>query len=96
MAKFYETGRIVSTVCHGATGLLNVNLSTGDPLVRGSIAYAYAMHERNVLNDNEWTGWWLLWMRSCFKHGTITEYWKQIQSERWLSPAFENYGLQVG
>jgi putative intracellular protease/amidase len=35
MAKFYETGRVVSTVCHGATGLLNVNLSTGAPLVKG-------------------------------------------------------------
>lgn len=35
MARFYETGRFVSTVCHGATGLLNVNLSTGEPLVKG-------------------------------------------------------------
>ena len=49
-----------------------------------------AMRERNVLNDNEWTGW-LLWMRNCFKYGTIREDWKQIQSERWLSPFFENF-----
>ena len=35
MARFYETGRIVSTVCHGATGLLNVNLSNGKPLIKG-------------------------------------------------------------
>jgi len=48
------------------------------------------MRERNVLNDNEWTGW-LLWMRNCFKYGTISEDWKQIQSERWLSPFFENF-----
>jgi putative intracellular protease/amidase len=35
MAKFYETGKIVSTVCHGATGLLNVKLSNGEYLVQG-------------------------------------------------------------
>src|SRR5205823_1596706 len=43
-------------------------------------SHAYAMRERNVLNDNEWTGW-LQWMRNCFKYGTIREHWKQIQSE---------------
>jgi hypothetical protein len=53
-------------------------------------SHAYVMRERNVLNDNEWTGW-LLWMRNCFKYGTIREHWKQIQSERWLSPVFENF-----
>ena len=53
-------------------------------------AHAYAKLQRNVLNDNEWTGW-LLWMRNCFKYGTIREHWKQIQSERWLSPVFENF-----
>jgi putative intracellular protease/amidase len=36
MAKFYETGRIVSTVCHGATGLLNVKLSNGENLIKGN------------------------------------------------------------
>jgi hypothetical protein len=46
-------------------------------------SHAYAMRERNVLNDNEWTGW-LLWMRNCFKYGTIREHWKQIQSESYL------------
>ena len=29
-------------------------------------SHAYAMHQRKVLNDHEWTGW-LLWMRNCFK-----------------------------
>jgi len=34
----------------------------------------------------------LLWMKNCFKYGTIGEQWKQIQSEkRWLNPAFENF-----
>src|ERR671911_1006994 len=46
-------------------------------------SHAYAMHQRNVLKDDEWTGW-LHWMRNCFKYGTIGEHWKQIQSESWF------------
>ena len=53
-------------------------------------SHAYAMRQRKVLNDHEWTGW-LQWMRNCFKYGTIGEQWKQIQSEGWLNPAFENF-----
>ena len=45
-------------------------------------SHVYAMRERNVLNEEEWTGW-LHWMKNCFKYGTIGEQWKQIQSERW-------------
>ena len=30
-------------------------------------------------------------MKNCFKYGTIGEQWKQIQTERWLNPAFENF-----
>jgi hypothetical protein len=53
-------------------------------------SHAYAMRQRKVLNDHEWTGW-LQWMRNCFKYGTIGEHWKQIQSERWLNPDFEDF-----
>jgi hypothetical protein len=53
-------------------------------------SHVYAMRQRKVLNDDEWTGW-LQWMRNCFKYGTIGEQWKQIQSERWLNPAFEEF-----
>ncbi len=53
-------------------------------------SHAYAMRQRKVLNDNEWTGW-LQWMRNCFKYGTIGQQWKQIQSERWLNSDFENF-----
>ena len=51
-------------------------------------SHAYAMHQRNVLKDDEWTGW-LHWMRNCFKYGTIGEHWKQIQSESWFDPSFQ-------
>ena len=53
-------------------------------------SHAYAIRQRKVLNDDEWTGW-LQWMRNCFKYGTIGEQWKQIQAERWLNPAFEEF-----
>jgi hypothetical protein len=53
-------------------------------------SHAYAMRQRKVLNDDEWTGW-LQWMRNYFKYGTIGEQWKQIQSERWFNPAFEEF-----
>ena len=53
-------------------------------------SHAYAMRQRKVLNDDDWTGW-LQWMRNCFKYGTIGEQWKQIHSERWLNPHFENF-----
>jgi hypothetical protein len=53
-------------------------------------SHAYAMRQRKVINDDDWTGW-LQWMRNCFKYGTIGEHWKLIQSERWLNPDFENF-----
>ena len=51
-------------------------------------SHAYSMRQKNVLNDEEWTGW-LHWMKNCFKYGTIGEHWKQIQSENWFDPSFQ-------
>ena len=53
-------------------------------------SHVYAMRQRKVLNDNEWTRW-IRWMRNCFKYGTIGEQWKRVQSERWFSADFENF-----
>src|SRR5918911_612833 len=53
-------------------------------------SHAYSMHQKNVLDDEEWTGW-LQWMRNCFKYGTIGEQWKQIRSEKWLNRSFEDF-----
>lgn len=50
MARFYETGRVVSTVCHGATGLLNVNLSNGEPLIRGKRVTGFSWPEEELAN----------------------------------------------
>jgi putative intracellular protease/amidase len=35
IAKFYEPGKVVSAVCHGPGGLLNVKLSNGENLIKG-------------------------------------------------------------
>ena len=53
-------------------------------------SHVYSMRQKNVLNDEEWTGW-LHWIKNCFKYGTIGEQWSQIRSEGWLNPAFENF-----
>lgn len=53
-------------------------------------SHAYAMRQRNVLKDNEWTGW-LQWMRNSFKYGSIGEHWKLVQSENWFDPSFQAF-----
>lgn len=53
-------------------------------------SHAYAMRQRKVLNDNEWTKW-LGWMRNSFKYGTISEHWKQTESEHWFDPSFQAF-----
>ena len=53
-------------------------------------SHAYAMRQRNVLKDNEWTGW-LQWMRNSFRYGTIAEHWKLVQSQNWFDPSFQAF-----
>ncbi len=40
-----------------------------------TFAHVLHMRERNVLSDNEWTGW-LRWMKSAFEQGMIKDIWK--------------------
>jgi hypothetical protein len=53
-------------------------------------SHAYAMHQRNVLKNDDWTRW-LYWMRNSFRYGTLGEHWKQIQSESWFDPSFQAF-----
>ena len=53
-------------------------------------SHAYAMRQRKVLNEIEWTGW-LQFMRNCFRRGTIGESWKQVGPVGWFDPAFQNF-----
>jgi putative intracellular protease/amidase len=47
-AKFYETGRIVSAVCHGPVGLLDVRLTSGEALVRGKNVTGFSWPEEEA------------------------------------------------
>ena len=53
-------------------------------------SHAYAMHQRNVLKDDDWTRW-LSFMRNCFRYGTLGEYWKEKQSENWFDHSFQEF-----
>lgn len=56
-----------------------------------TFAHVLHMRERNVLSDNEWTGW-LRWMKSAFDQGTIKDIWKnKIEMEKWFDPAFQQF-----
>ncbi|MFI7103398.1 type 1 glutamine amidotransferase domain-containing protein [Streptomyces sp. NPDC050161] len=48
IARFHETGRIVSAVCHGPCGLLDVTLSGGEPLVRGKDVTGFSWPEEEL------------------------------------------------
>ncbi|GJG89381.1 thiazole biosynthesis protein ThiJ [Gemmatimonadetes bacterium T265] len=52
VADFYEADRIVSAVCHGPSGLLNVRLSSGDYLVAGKQLTGFSWsEEKGVKRD---------------------------------------------
>lgn len=43
--KIYEKGGVVSSVCHGAVGLINLRLSNGDYLIKGKKVTAFSNAE---------------------------------------------------
>jgi putative intracellular protease/amidase len=45
VAGFYEAGKVVSTVCHGATGLLSARLRNGDYLIKGKNVTGFSWGE---------------------------------------------------
>ncbi|MFF9035349.1 type 1 glutamine amidotransferase domain-containing protein [Streptomyces sp. NPDC014892] len=53
IARFYETGRIVSAVCHGPCGLLDVTLSSGEPLVKGKSVTGFSWREEELAQRAE-------------------------------------------
>lgn len=48
-ARIYERGGVVSAVCHGPSGLLNVRLSDGSPLLSGHLATGFSDLEEKML-----------------------------------------------
>ena len=49
LANAYENGRVVSAVCHGPAGLVNVRLSTGASLVQGLRVSAFTNAEEDAV-----------------------------------------------
>lgn len=45
VTRFYEAGKIVSAVCHGAAGLLEARLGDGHHLIRGKALTAFSWRE---------------------------------------------------
>lgn len=48
IAYYYEQGKLVSAVCHGPTGLLNVKLSTGELLIKDKKMTSYSWMEEHL------------------------------------------------
>ncbi len=44
-ARFYESGKVVSAVCHGPAGLLEVKLSQGEYLINGKNVTGFSWNE---------------------------------------------------
>lgn len=52
-AKIYEAGGIVSAVCHGPAGLVNIKLSSGTYLVAGNEVAAFTNEEERAVQLTE-------------------------------------------
>jgi putative intracellular protease/amidase len=48
-ARIYEKGRIVASVCHGATGLVDIRLSNGKHLIDGKKVTGFANIEERLM-----------------------------------------------
>ena len=48
-AQIYEHGGIVSAVCHGPVGLLNIKLSNGENLIKGKKVTGFSNEEEKML-----------------------------------------------
>ena len=53
-------------------------------------SFAFHMHQRKVLRDNEWNGF-LRSMKAAFRDGTIGDYWKIVEPEKWFDPEFQKF-----
>jgi putative intracellular protease/amidase len=53
VAEFYEAGKVVSAVCHGPAGLLEVRLSSGDWLLQGKRVTGFSWREEIVAKRDQ-------------------------------------------
>jgi putative intracellular protease/amidase len=48
--RFYESGKIVSAVCHGPAALVNVKLSDGSYMIQGQTVTGFSNAEEDAYN----------------------------------------------
>ncbi|STX29673.1 intracellular protease/amidase [Legionella beliardensis] len=51
--NFYESNKIISAVCHGPAGLLEVKLSNGSPLVQGKKLTCFSWQEEKLAKRDD-------------------------------------------
>jgi putative intracellular protease/amidase len=51
--KIYESGGVVASVCHGAVGLLNIRLSSGEYLINGKSLTGFSNEEEKLVKLDE-------------------------------------------
>lgn len=75
-AKFWEQGKVVSAICHGAAGLLNVKLRGGELLVKGRNLTSFTDMEEKAIHKCEIVPYLLqceLMLRGAIFH--LTKIW---------------------
>jgi hypothetical protein len=53
-------------------------------------SFAFRMYQRKLPRDNEWEGL-LRAMKAAFRDGTIGDYWKTLEPEKWFDPEFQKF-----
>ncbi|WP_300699306.1 type 1 glutamine amidotransferase domain-containing protein [Bacteroides sp.] len=51
--KQYESGRMMSAICHGVSGLLNVKLSNGEYMIKGKSLTGFSWFEESLAKRKE-------------------------------------------
>ncbi|MCC6923445.1 MAG: type 1 glutamine amidotransferase domain-containing protein [Nitrosomonas sp.] len=88
--KIYENGGVVSSVCHGAAGLLNITLSNGSLLVKGKQLTGFSNEEEKLAELDKFVPF--LTETELVARGAI---YKKAE-EPWVSFAVEDQRLITG
>ena len=88
--KIYENGGVVSSVCHGAAGLLNIKLSNGNLLVKGKELTGFSNEEEKLAELDKFVPF--LTETELLARGAI---YKKAD-EPWISFAVEDNRLITG
>lgn len=88
--KIYENGGVVSSVCHGAAGLLNIKLSNGSLLVKGKQLTGFSNEEEKLAELDKFVPF--LTETELVARGAL---YKKAE-EPWISFAVEDQRLITG